>query len=366
MSTSASLRSATTKKRVLVVEDSLTVRKHIVQILNDSEDFEVVGEATDGKTAIDLCRTLTPDVMTMDMMLPIMTGVAATEYIMAHHPTAILIVSSSMNRGEQFRTYDALAAGAIDVLEKPNGLLHDEDWGRRLLSALRVVSRIRVIRHPRALLGKWGAESTHAPSSSQFPAKREVRLVAIGTSTGGPGAMHHILCALPKNFALPILLVIHIADTFGSNLIDWLDAQSHLRVRYARSGELLPNEGCVLVAPPGHHLTCTGFRLHLNSDPARHSCRPSVDALFESLADSQATQTLGCLLTGMGKDGAAGLLQLRNAGGSTIAQDEASSIVFGMPGEAIRLGAAETVLPLQRIPERLVQLNAGPKSGGFL
>lgn len=364
MNTRATLSNVTTKKRVLVVEDSLTVRKHIVQILSDSEEFEVVGEATNGKTAIDLCRSLSPDVMTMDMMLPIMTGVAATEYIMAHHPTAILVVSSSMNRGEQFRTYDALAAGAIDVLEKPSGVHHDEDWGRRLLSALRVVSRIRVIRHPRALLGKRGTESAPPPSPSQFSEKRDVRLVAIGTSTGGPGALHHILCALPKTFSLPILLVIHIAESFGSNLIDWLDAQSHLRVRYAQSGEPLPNKGCVLVAPPGHHLTCSGFRLHLNSEPERHSCRPSVDALFESLADGQAAQTVGCLLTGMGKDGAAGLLRLRNAGGSTIVQDETSSVVFGMPGEAIRIGAAETILPLRSIPARLAQLKGTSQSGG--
>jgi two-component system chemotaxis response regulator CheB len=348
---------AAAKKRVLVVEDSLTVRKHIVQILNTSNDFEIVGEAGDGKSAIELCRTLAPDVMTMDMMLPVMTGVAATEYIMAHYPTAILIVSSSMNRGEQFRTYDALAAGAVDVLEKPTGLPLDANWGQRLLKALRLVSRIRVIRHPRALLGKFSIDSGRSVPSLDFPTQREVHLVAIGASTGGPGAMHHILSGLSKNFSLPILLVLHIAEAFGPSLIEWLDAQSALPVRYARHGEPLPVSGCVLVAPPGQHLVCRNRTLHLSTEPERHSCRPSVDVLFESLAEEMGRATFACLLTGMGKDGAAGLLRLREAGAHTIAQDEESCVVFGMPYEAIRLGAAKSILPLNQIPNALARLS---------
>lgn len=349
-------RGVKPRKKVLVVEDSLTIRKHIVEVLENSEDFEVVAEASDGKQAIDLCLLHSPDVVTMDMMLPIMTGVAATEYIMAHQPTAILVVSSSMNRGEQFRTYDALAAGAVDVLEKPSGLSPDAGWNERLLRALRLVSRVRVIRHPRALLGRFGtARESNTPLPS-LSTPREVRVVAIGASTGGPGALHHILCQLPSSFHVPILLVIHIAEPFGQALTDWLDAQSGLRVRYARHGEPLPTHGCVLMAPPGQHLECFGKSLRLSDAPERHSCRPSVDVLFESLARDMGASTLACLLTGMGKDGAEGLLRLKEAGAQTLAQDEASSVVFGMPAEAIRLGAAKAILPLTSIPRTLVSL----------
>lgn len=354
---------AAVRIRVLVVEDSLTVRKHIVDVLSNSHDFQVVGEASDGKTAVELCLRLSPDVVTMDMMLPIMTGLAATEYIMAHQPTAILVVSSSMNRGEQFRTYDALAAGAVDVLEKPNGFINEENWNERLLSALRLVSRVRVIRHPRALLGRFGTTVDSATPTAFPETTHKIRLVAIGASTGGPGAMHHILCNLPEDFNLPILLVIHIAEPFGRALTDWLGAQSKLEVRYAREGEPLPRHGCVLMAPPGQHLECPGDTLRLTSSPERHSCRPSVDVLFESLATSMAPSTLACLLTGMGKDGAKGLRKLKDAGAKTVAQDEGSSIVFGMPAEAIRLGAADMVLPLSSIPQTLARLSSVASRG---
>ena len=340
--------------RVLVVEDSLTIRRYIVDMLSASEEFEVVGEAGDGKTAIELCRKLAPDVVTMDMMLPIMTGLAATEYIMAHFPTAILIVSSSMNRGEQFRTYDALAAGAVDVLEKPDGREQDTDWEQRLKRAVRLVSRIRVIRHPRAVLGRLGAVGgvETQPASSPF-VSGDGKVVAVGASTGGPSAVLTILRSLPATFRTPILLVLHIAEPFGKAMTDWLDAQLPFSVRYADDGEALPSGCCVIMAPPGKHLEHRAGALRLTDDAERHSCRPSVDVLFESLAADMGPSTVACLLTGMGKDGATGLLRLKEAGAQTIAQDEESSVVFGMPGEAVRLGAARQILPLSKIASAL-------------
>jgi two-component system chemotaxis response regulator CheB len=341
--------------RVLVAEDSLTVRKRLVEVLGQDPELQVVGEAADGKQAIELCQRLRPDVVTLDMMMPVMTGVAAAEYIMAYCPTPILVVSASMNRGELFRTYDALAAGAIDVLDKPTGGEPDGAWEARLRATVKLVSRIKVITHPKAKLALGASAGAgprpFGPRSASTPA----RLVAIGGSTGSPAAVVDILQALPADFSAPILLVIHINEPFGAAFAEWLDGQSSLRVRYPADGEPLAlGEGArVLMAPPGRHLVLRGGALRLVAGPERHSCIPSVDVLFESLAAEAGPETVACLLTGMGRDGAQGLAAIRRAGGATIAQDEATSAVFGMPREAILLGAAEQVLPLPQIAAAL-------------
>jgi two-component system, chemotaxis family, protein-glutamate methylesterase/glutaminase len=344
--------------RVLVIEDSLTVRRMLVDVLSEDPELRVVGEAEDGKQGIELCERLRPDVVTMDMMMPVMTGVAAVEYIMAYCPTRILVVSSSTNRGELFRTYDALAAGAIDVLDKPSAREAGSGWEERLRRTVKLIARIKVITHVRGRLGSMGRAPHDAalalPPASTRPGDASV--VAIGGSTGAPGAVAQILRALPPDFAAPILLVIHINEPFGAALAEWLDAQSSLRVRYARDRERLSAAGAgVLMAPPGRHLVLDRDVLRLDDGPERHSCKPSVDVLFKSLAAAAARETLACLLTGMGKDGAEGLAAIRHAGGATIAQDEASSVVFGMPREAILLGAAEQVLATGDIAPALVR-----------
>jgi two-component system chemotaxis response regulator CheB len=342
--------------RVLVAEDSLTVRKRLVEVLGEDPALQVVGEAADGKQAIELCQRLRPDVVTLDMMMPVMTGVAAAEYIMAFCPTPILVVSASLNRGELFRTYDALAAGAIDVLDKPRGGEPDGEWEARLRATVKLISKIKVITHPKAKLALSSPPGAVAPRP---PDRRDratpARVVAIGGSTGAPGVVVEILRALPADLPVPVLLVIHINEPFGAAFAEWLDGQSALRVRYPRDGEPLREaRGTVLMAPPGKHLVVRAGALRLTTDPERHSCRPSVDALFESVAAEAGPDAVGCLLTGMGRDGARGLRAILDAGGATIAQDEATSAVFGMPREAILLGAAEQVLPADRIAAALV------------
>ena len=338
--------------RVLVVEDSLTMRRHLCDALASDPDIEVVAEARDGKEAIHLCQTLRPDVVTMDMMLPVMTGLGATEYIMAHCPTPILIVSASTNRGEVFKTYEALAAGAVDVLEKPTGNELDGAWERKFIGVVKLVSRVRTVTHVRARLGPLGqARSAPRPwPSTPAGARRKHAVVAIGASTGGPGAILEILRGLPASFPLPLLVVLHINEPFAAAFAEWLDGQTALRVSYAVDGEPLAAAGRrVIMAPPDCHLVVRGGRLRLTRDPERHSCRPAIDVLFESLAAECGASTAACLLTGMGRDGAAGLLDIRRAGGSTIAQDEATSVVYGMPREAVLAGGAERVLPLGEI-----------------
>jgi two-component system chemotaxis response regulator CheB len=335
--------------RVLVVEDSLTVRKRLCEVLASDRDFDVVGEAEDGKQAVEMCKILRPDVITMDMMLPLMTGLAATEYIMAHFPTPILIVSASTNRGEVFRTYDALAAGAVDVLEKPDAEDMLGDWEQKLIASVKRTARIRVITHLRGRLNPSSGirEARLAPVRHEGPC----RVVAIGASTGGPSALLEVLMGLPSPLRAPVLIVLHINEPFGTSFADWLDAQTAHRASFAQDGESLNDvSGRVVIAPPEQHLRVRDGHLILTREPQRHSCRPSVDCLFESLAqESIAPQSIGCLLTGMGRDGAAGLLALRRAGAMTIAQDEETSVVYGMPREAALLGAAQRVLPLGAI-----------------
>ncbi|MDB5220159.1 MAG: response regulator receiver modulated CheB methylesterase [Myxococcaceae bacterium] len=341
--------------RVLVVEDSLTVRRRLCEVLATDPAFEVVGEAADGKRAIELCAALRPSVVMMDMMLPVMSGLAATEYIMAHFPTPILIVSSSTNRGELFKTYDALAAGAVDVLEKPNGDEVDGLWEQRLLSTLRLVSRIRVITHLRGRSRRPEAEASGL--APRFTNGNRLDVVAIGASTGGPGALVDVLRGLPCDFQLPVLVVLHIGEKFGVALADWLDGQTPRRVAYAEDGmSVSALAGRVAMAPPDYHLVVRDGRVHLTREPERHSCRPSVDVLFESAAREYRGALAACLLTGMGRDGAAGLLDVRRAGGLTIAQDEATSVIYGMPREAALLGAVEHVLPLHEIGPSLATL----------
>jgi len=340
------------KIRVLVVEDSLTVRARLVEVLSADPGIQVVGEAADGKTAIELCQQLRPDVVTLDMLLPLLSGLAVTEYIMAYCPTPILIVSCSVNRGTVYKTYDALASGALEVLEKPRGDEMDGVWERTFVSTVKLVSRVKVITHVRGRQQNVSKLPLPSVESGSY------RLVAIGASTGGPVALLEILQSLPPDFPIPILVVIHIGEAFGTLLAEWLDNQSRLRVSCAVDGEPLPAVGHprVILAPPGRHLVVSCGHLHLTDFSERNSCRPSVDVLFESVAREIGPQSIACLLTGMGRDGAQGLLAIRRAGGRTLAQDQATSTIFGMPDEAIRMGAAERILDLHEVAPALVAL----------
>jgi len=342
--------------RVLIVDDSLTVRRRLAEAFAFEPTCEVVGEASDGQQAFEQCQRLRPDVVTMDLVMPKVDGLRATELIMAHCPTPIVVLSAAENRTEGLRTLEALAAGAVDAVDKPSGLL-DARWMETLVSRVRVASRVRVITHVRARLRPEEPPVPPRVMALAIPP----RLLVMGASTGGPAAVRHILRSLAAGFSLPVLLVLHITEHFDTAMAEWLEAQSGLAVRNAVDGEPLPSPGraTVRMAPGNRHLVVRAGRLRLVDGPERHSCRPSVDELFESVARELGAAAIGCLLTGMGRDGAEGLAAMKRAGAATVVEDESTCVVFGMPREAIRLGAAQHVVGLPEIPPLLMALARG-------
>jgi len=326
--------------RVVVVEDSLVQRAHLVYVLQADGDIQVVGQAVGAAEAIRLVQALRPDVVTLDLQIPDGGGQYAIEQIMAFSPTPILVLSSTVtNRGSQ-EAVEALLAGALDALPKPT--TWDEGAERALRDRVRALQRVSVVRHSR---GKGLPER----SARQTPPGREVgrAVLAIGASTGGPSALAVVLSGL-AGLRASVLVVQHLHADFVDGLVSWMARASALPVQLAVHGEQL-RPGVVYIAPGGAHLKLgTGHQIELNTNPpAVH--RPSVDVLFSSVAQRAEGPKAGVLLTGMGEDGAAGLLELRQRRGLTIAQDQATSAVFGMPQAAQRLGAAARVLPLAEI-----------------
>ncbi len=351
-----------TVKTVLVVDDSLTIRKAIVEIIDEQADFQVIGEACEGQQACEMVQRLRPDVITMDMMMPQMNGLEATRYIMAHCPTPILIISASTNRGELMKTYDALSAGAVSVVEKPGARsIDDDNWERNLLAELRLVAKILVVRHHGGSkdISKDASKSdNNSQRQMTLPeTKRVYTHVVIGGSTGGPRALNQLLAALPSHFSLPITGVIHINQAFSTSLGQWLDKNTPLEVVTPAQGSRCARPGQFFLAPGGSHLVMYHNSLSLSDEAPRNFCRPSVDVLFESAAQVHGAGLIGVLLTGMGNDGAQGLKAIKAAGGYVITQSEDSCVVYGMPHEADLLCDVDKHLSPAEIAAHLLALS---------
>ena len=329
--------------RVLVADDSELFRELLARVIAAEPGFDVVAVAADGNTAARLTGKLKPDVITMDLNMPEADGFAGIARIMAETPTPILVLTVSREEADGFR---ALSLGALDLLEKPQAAADLDEYGRVLRSRLRLLAGVKVIRHVRGLRER--------PAASPRGSGR-ADLVAIGASLGGPRALATLLRGLPPAFPAPIVVVQHIADGFTEGLAAWLSTETRLDVHEGREGEPLA-PGRVVLAPTGRHLVVGEGVVRLSDAPPVDTFRPSVTPLFLSAARAYGPRVCGVMLTGMGRDGAEGLKAIRDAGGPTIAQDEATSTVFGMPRAAIELGAVERVLPLEEIARALREL----------
>jgi len=336
--------------RVLIVEDSATVRTLLTALLQSDPALQVVGSAANGEEAVRQALALKPDIITMDIHMPVMDGIEATRRIMTECPTPIVVLTAVAAAPDSHVTFDAIQAGALEVLQKPVGISHAdfEIIRDRLVQTVKLMAEVKVVRrHSRKVTATMLPPLV--PSSNGPPS-----LLVIGASTGGPAALNTLLHGLPPDFSLPIAVVQHMSAGFLPSLISWLQLGTRLRLMMAEDGQaLLP--GQVYFAPDDHHLAVTAQgRLGLTTAPPVSHVRPSATVLFLSAAAKYGSQVTGLVLTGMGDDGAVGLKAIRDRGGLTLAQDEASSVVYGMPKVAFEMGAVERVLPLERMAAALL------------
>jgi two-component system chemotaxis response regulator CheB len=348
--------------RVLLVDDSPLVLHVLQRMLSRFSEIKVVGTAADGREALELVPTLNPDVICTDLHMLVMDGLEFTCAVMDKYPRPILVVSVSVEPGSP-NVFRLLEAGAVDILPKPRDIMNgDMDrLANELASKIRILAGVKVFRRHNT----YGVVTTkHLPERTVIPnlpamslgTRTPFRIVVIGASTGGPQAFRNILGQLPANFPLPVVCVQHIGSSFLSELVAWLAEVTPLPVRKAKSGEI-PHAGVVYFAPEDTHLELDdGGHFVLSATESIDGHRPSVTATMCSVARCFGAATVGVLLTGMGRDGADGMASITASGGVTIAQDEASSTVYGMPKQAVELGVVKYVLPLEQIAPMLCGL----------
>ncbi|HTW65268.1 MAG TPA: chemotaxis response regulator protein-glutamate methylesterase [Bryobacteraceae bacterium] len=341
------------KIRVLIVDDSAIVRKMLAEALAGEPDLEVVGTAPDPFVARDKILSLHPDVLTLDVEMPRMDGLTFLKKLMRFHPLPVIVISSLAQSSSQ-TALEALQCGAVEVLAKPGGPYSVGELKQDLPQKVRAAAHARIGK-AKPQLAAWVPA---APLT--FPGASSSTLIAIGASTGGTEAIRELLVGLPENMP-GIAVVQHIPPVFSAAFANRLNDLCKLRVKEAADGDRLVS-GLVLIAPGNFHMTLRRvggeYRVVVQDGPRVCYQRPSVDVLFESVAQAAKGDAIGAILTGMGSDGAQGLLKMKRAGARTIAQDEASCVVFGMPREAIRMGAADRVLPLNRMATELVAMSA--------
>ena len=326
--------------RILLVDDSMLVRSMLRSML-ESFGYEIAGEAGNGQKGVEAAAELRPDLILMDVNMPVMDGITATGIIMKENPAPIVIFTS-----EDIAEvgYKALNEGALEIIPKPGiHQMNDKDFAERLKSILEQIIRFNSTR----LSSKKPAGHSDGGRSLVRP-----EIIVIGASTGGPSAVKTVLDGLPGDFPVPIILTQHIETGFDRGYAEWLDQSTALNVRIADESDS-PAAGSVIVAPATHHLICAGGKLIRDDGPRLDNQKPSIDKMFLSATKTYGPRVTGILLTGMGRDGANGCLEIIKNGGDTIVQDQESSMIFGMPKAAIELDAASIVLPLSQIAGEL-------------
>jgi len=344
--------------KVLVVDDSPVARELIVHILSSDPKIQVIGTAQNGKEALEFLKTSKPDIISMDINMPVMDGFTATRHIMEIDPIPVVIVTSAWDVKEQSTIFRTMEAGALTVLDRPRGVSHPdyEQQAKELVTTIKLMSEIKVFR-------RWKKTDKNAiPKQTASKPKiadynTEIKLVAIGASTGGPPALQTILSRIPPDFPVPILIVQHISAGFLKGMVNWLIDTTQHSIRIANNGEYIKS-GTVYFAPDNFHMGVkSDGKIFLYDGERENSVRPSVSFLFRSVAQNFGAGAIGILLTGMGKDGARELKMMRDAKAITIAQDKESSVVYGMPGEAVKFkGARYIVKPedIARILQRFI------------
>jgi two-component system chemotaxis response regulator CheB len=341
----------TRKIKVLVVDDSAVVRKMITDALNRDPQIEVVGTAPDPYIAREMILQLEPDVLTLDIDMPRMDGITFLKILQQHRPMPVIIISSLSQTGSR-AAYEALQAGAVDVLAKPSSAYSIGNLGEQLAMRVKAAASAHLRRYNTDIRTR-----TPLAAAKTGGAFHPRQIICIGASTGGVEALTRVLGELPAG--LPgIVIVQHIPPYFSRVFAERVNSQSALEVREAAEGDLL-RPGVALVAPGDYHMTAHwtggGYRVSLNQKPAVHHCRPAVDVLFRSVAEIPDARVVAAILTGMGNDGAMGLKALKERGAVTLAQDESTSVVYGMPRAAAELGVVDRVLPLSQIAAALCE-----------
>jgi two-component system chemotaxis response regulator CheB len=332
--------------KVLVVDDSSAIRDVISHVLEDDADIRVIGSAANGREAVAMVTALQPDLITMDLIMPVMDGFEAIERIMATRPTPILVITSCLNSSSAFKAIDS---GALDVIPK-NDLIAGQ--AKKLVETVKVLSRVRTITHLRG--NRYKSFPNCAKEHEYENGIRKV--IAIAASTGGPNAISAILSLLPKNFPAPILIAQHIDADFVSDLQMWLNGITPLQVKIALADEKLSG-GTVYLAPGGYHLSL-GSRglIALTQKKQGEIYVPSCNLLLSSAADNYGHNAVGIVLSGMSDDGVEGIKAIKQQGGFTIAQDEKTSVVFGMPKMAIESGCIDYIIPVEKIGEAIINI----------
>jgi two-component system, chemotaxis family, protein-glutamate methylesterase/glutaminase len=351
------------KVGVLVVDDSPLIRQLIIDALTTDPDIEILGTASNGVEAIEQVKRLKPHVVTMDVDMPVMNGIEATERIMGECPTPILVLTADPRREAPALTHQALAAGALALQVKPALDTKNENW--RLAAEVKLLSSVKVILHLKGNRRHSGISSASVVQPVAAPSGPcPFGVVGVVGSTGGPQVLQKLVSGLPKEFPAALVVVQHINSAFADSLVTWLQSTSKMLVKRADHGDaLLP--GTVYLAPPDRHLIVARGKLSLELGPAKSGHIPSGTLMLESMAQAYGRRCVGVVLTGMGTDGADGMVALRAAGGTTLIQSQDSSVVFGMPGAALSRGAAEFSVHADDFSRVLLSLSRNETASGL-